>query len=116
MRAKITLVAAAVAAVATYLAVPQLSGKDWPTLLAGVASSGKDLRENSLRPPTPTVQAPAAAPGQMATLVVSQPIAREIVEWDETTARFDAVETVDLRTRVTGYLQEVLCSKTARKS
>ena len=32
---------------------------------------------------------------------------REIVEWDEYTGRFDAVETVEIRARVSGYLTEV---------
>jgi RND family efflux transporter MFP subunit len=40
-------------------------------------------------------------------VAVSQPIAREIVEWDEYTGRFDAVETVEVRARVSGYLVEV---------
>src|SRR5215467_10607071 len=42
------------------------------------------------------------------TVAVSQPIAREIVEWDEYTGRFDAVETVEMRARVSGHLTEVL--------
>ena len=32
---------------------------------------------------------------------------REIVEWDEYTGRFDAVETVEMRARVSGHLTEV---------
>src|ERR1700704_1775742 len=38
---------------------------------------------------------------------VSQPVQREIVEWDEYTGRFDAVETVEMRARVSGHLTEV---------
>src|SRR5689334_24070788 len=38
---------------------------------------------------------------------VSQPVQREIVEWDEYTGRFDAVQTVEIRARVSGYLNEV---------
>jgi RND family efflux transporter MFP subunit len=41
-------------------------------------------------------------------VAVSQPIEREIVEWDEYTGRFDAVETVEMRARVSGHLTEVL--------
>jgi RND family efflux transporter MFP subunit len=48
---------------------------------------------------------PKAAPP---TVAVSQPAAREIVEWDEYTGRFDAVETVEMRARVSGHLTEVL--------
>src|SRR5262249_62178989 len=48
-------------------------------------------------------QAKAAPP----TVAVRQPLVREIVEWDEYTGRFDAVETVEVRARVSGYLTEV---------
>src|SRR3954470_10747168 len=41
------------------------------------------------------------------TVVVSQPVQREVVEWDEYTGRFDAVETVEIRARVSGHLTEV---------
>ena len=41
------------------------------------------------------------------TVAVSKPVEREIVEWDEYTGRFDAVETVEIRARVSGYLTEV---------
>jgi RND family efflux transporter MFP subunit len=40
-------------------------------------------------------------------VVVSQPLQREIAEWDEYTGRFDSVETVEVRARVSGYLTEV---------
>jgi multidrug efflux system membrane fusion protein len=38
---------------------------------------------------------------------VAQPVQREVVEWDEYTGRFDATETVEVRARVSGYLNEV---------
>ncbi len=38
---------------------------------------------------------------------VSTPVQRQIVEWDEYTGRFDATQTVDVRARVSGYLDEV---------
>ncbi|HEY7550790.1 MAG TPA: efflux RND transporter periplasmic adaptor subunit [Hyphomicrobiaceae bacterium] len=38
---------------------------------------------------------------------VAQPVQREVVEWDEYTGRFDATETVEIRARVSGYLNEV---------
>ena len=41
------------------------------------------------------------------TVAVSQPVQRDIVEWDEYTGRFDAVETVEMRARVSGHLTEV---------
>jgi multidrug efflux system membrane fusion protein len=38
---------------------------------------------------------------------VHQPISRDVVEWDEYTGRLEAVESVDVRARVNGYLQSV---------
>jgi len=50
---------------------------------------------------------PAAKTGGAPELTVSQPISRNVKEWDEYTGRFDAVEAVDVRARVSGYLTEV---------
>src|SRR2546426_6970623 len=38
---------------------------------------------------------------------VVQPIAREVVEWDEYIGRLESPETVELRARVSGYLDKV---------
>jgi RND family efflux transporter MFP subunit len=38
---------------------------------------------------------------------VVQPVAREITEWDEFTARLEAVDSVEVRPRVGGYLQSI---------
>ena len=48
--------------------------------------------------------APAPPPPQVD---VTQPIAREVMDWDEYTARLDAVESVEVRPRVSGYLQSI---------
>ena len=40
-------------------------------------------------------------------VTVIQPIAREVVEWDEYTGRLESPETVDVRARVSGYLDKV---------
>jgi RND family efflux transporter MFP subunit len=47
--------------------------------------------------------APQAAPP----VTVASPIQRRITEWDEYTGRFQAIETVEIRARVNGYLQSV---------
>lgn len=44
---------------------------------------------------------PAAPPA----VTVSPPLKRQVVEWDEFTGQFAAVEHVELRARVSGYLQ-----------
>src|SRR5258706_15156771 len=38
---------------------------------------------------------------------VAQPIAREVVEWDEYIGRLESPETVEVRARVSGYLDKV---------
>lgn len=48
----------------------------------------------------PAAQGPAP-------VTVSTPIVKSIVEWDEYTGRFEAVETVEIRARVSGYLDSI---------
>ena len=40
-------------------------------------------------------------------VVVSRPLDREVTEWDEYTARLEAVDSVEVRARVSGYLQSI---------
>jgi RND family efflux transporter MFP subunit len=47
---------------------------------------------------------PAAAP---ATVTVSQPLQKDVVDWDDFVGRFEAVDQVDVRPRVSGYLTEI---------
>lgn len=47
---------------------------------------------------------PAMAPPQV---TVATPLVRQITDWDEYTGRLAAVESVEIRARVTGYLQSV---------
>lgn len=49
----------------------------------------------------------SAASTEPPEVTVSQPVTRKTVEWDEYTGRFDAVEAVDVRARVSGYLTAV---------
>jgi RND family efflux transporter MFP subunit len=48
---------------------------------------------------------PEPAPAPPPTITVSQPLVREIIEWDEYTGRLEATEAVEVRARVSGYLQ-----------
>ena len=52
-------------------------------------------------------QQPTAAPPPPPKVTVSQPINREVVEWEEYTGRLEAVESVEVRARVNGYLQSI---------
>ena len=51
------------------------------------------------------------APGKSATpapnVTASKPLVRTVIEWDEYTGRFDAIANVEIRARVSGYLNEV---------
>ena len=38
---------------------------------------------------------------------VANPVVREITEWDEYTGRFQAVQSVEVRARVSGYLESI---------
>jgi RND family efflux transporter MFP subunit len=50
-------------------------------------------------------QAPGAPPPPVVS--VANPVEKKVVEWDEYTGRFDSIETVEVRARVSGFLNEV---------
>ena len=52
-------------------------------------------------------QAGAAAPAAPPEVTVAHPLAQKLVEWTEFTGRFEAVEWVEVRARVSGYLNSV---------
>lgn len=52
-------------------------------------------------------KAPAAQPPPPAAVDVAKPVVKEITEWDEYTGRLSAVDTVEVRPRVSGYLESV---------
>src|SRR5437762_9320912 len=62
------------------------------TMVLLVAGCGR--RSSQAAPPPPVVS-------------VVQPVSREIVEWDEYIGRLESPETVELRARVSGYLDKV---------
>src|SRR5271157_184188 len=51
-----------------------------------------------------SAQAPAPPPPPV---TVATPIRKEVVEWDEYTGRTEAVESVDVRPRVSGYIDQI---------
>ncbi len=59
---------------------------------------------------SPLFLAPAFAqggPGGPPPVTVAKPVVKDIIEQDEFTGRFEAVDSVDLRARVSGYLEAV---------
>lgn len=65
--------------------------------LAAIGLSGAGCRK----------AAPAPAQRPNPTVTVSQPVAHEIVEWDEYPGWLEATEMVEVRARVNGYLQSI---------
>lgn len=49
----------------------------------------------------------ADGPPPAAAVLVSAPLQRDIVDWDEFVGRFEAIEQVEVRPRVSGYIQSV---------
>src|SRR5262245_45087709 len=50
-------------------------------------------------------QAPPAPPP--ATVIVATPLQKQVVDWDDYAGRFEAVESVEVRPRVSGLIQSV---------
>lgn len=51
--------------------------------------------------------APQPGQGQLPNVKIAQPLSQEVTEWDEYTGRIEAVNSVDVRARVSGYLEKV---------
>lgn len=49
----------------------------------------------------------ASKQGQLPNVKIAQPLSQEVTEWDEYTGRIEAVNSVDIRARVSGYLEKV---------
>jgi multidrug efflux system membrane fusion protein len=62
--------------------------------LAGCGNSGQN-------------QAAAASEGPPPAVRTAQPVQKDVVEWDEYTGRIEAMETVEVRARVDGYLTRI---------
>ncbi len=63
-------------------------------LTAGCDQGQPQASQQKVQPPAPVVS-------------VSKPAQRGVVEWDEYTGRFDATQTVEIRARVSGHLNDV---------
>ncbi|WP_374649702.1 efflux RND transporter periplasmic adaptor subunit [Dongia sp.] len=53
------------------------------------------------------VQSAAAAPAAPPPVTTAKPLVKRIVEWDEFTGQFEAVDSVEIRARVSGYLESI---------
>ncbi|MFA5898162.1 MAG: efflux RND transporter periplasmic adaptor subunit, partial [Hyphomicrobium sp.] len=92
-------------AAAALVALGPMRGESVQSGLADAADTVKSLLASSGgQGPSRAGGSPAAAPPE---LTVSQPIGRRVIEWDEYTGRFEAVQSVEIRARVSGYLDAV---------
>ena len=113
MGLRTTLAVAVLVLAAAYVLVPQMSGRSWDVILSDAEKSARELASSSVRPPQSTssaggkLPAPAAGAPPPPQLSVSLPITRPITDKIVATGRFEAVETVELRSRVAGYLNSV---------
>lgn len=105
MRLGTTVLAVAIIAAAAYVAIPRVTEKSWERIAADSERMIRDLTASTIRPPQ--VNAPAPATSAAPELSVSLPLRREITDWNTVTGRFEPTEAVDLRARVSGYLDRV---------
>jgi RND family efflux transporter MFP subunit len=66
----------------------------WTALAAAAIAASGPAAAQTTPPPVPTV-------------TISPPLQKEIVEWDQFTGQFQAVDFVEIRARVAGYLTEI---------
>jgi RND family efflux transporter MFP subunit len=85
---------------------PARRGTSWLIAVLLLAAAGAGWWYYMHRPAAPSPMAQSAAGGPPP-VTVSTPLQREIVEWDEFTGQFAAVEYVELRARVSGYLEQI---------
>jgi RND family efflux transporter, MFP subunit len=52
-------------------------------------------------------QAPQQPPAQTPNVKIAKPLSQEVTEWDEYTGRIQAVDAVEVRARVAGYLEKI---------
>ncbi len=111
MRLRYAILTLVLALAAAVIAMGPLRGRSVEAAIgdiAGlVASTAKTGYAAVFEASSAADRAKDAAASQPPEVTVSQPATRKVTEWDEYTGRFDAVEAVDIRARVSGYLTTV---------
>ncbi len=78
----------------------------WFGIIAGGSFALTGLSGCDQPSANPDKQVKAAAPPPVVS--ATQPRVQSLIDWDEYTGRFDAVEAVDVRARISGYLDRVM--------
>ena len=103
MRPRYIVLGLALVAAAALVIMGPLRGRSIEETLNDLAGTLTAALSGSTGPASRATNAALPPPE----ITVSQPAVRKTIEWDEYTGRFDAVEAVDVRARVSGYLTEV---------
>lgn len=103
MRPRYIVLGLALVAAAALVIMGPLRGRSIEETLNNLAGTLTAALPGSTGPASRATNAALPPPE----ITVSQPAVRKTIEWDEYTGRFDAVEAVDVRARVSGYLTEV---------
>jgi RND family efflux transporter MFP subunit len=103
MRPRYIILGLALVAAAALVIMGPLRGRSVKETLSDLAGTLTAALPGSTGPASRATNAALPPPE----ITVSQPAVRKTIEWDEYTGRFDAVEAVDVRARVSGYLTEV---------
>ncbi len=103
MRPRYIVLGLALVAAAALVIMGPLRGRSIEETLNNLAGTLTAALPGSTGPASRATNAALPPPE----ITVSQPVVRKTIEWDEYTGRFDAVEAVDVRARVSGYLTEV---------
>ena len=82
-------------------------GVRWAVILLALAAIAGLLYYNYRFAGRETANATSAGPPKPPPVTVSHPLVKTITEWDEYTGQFQAVDSVEVRARVSGYLTEI---------
>ncbi len=107
MRPRYVLLILVLAAAAAIVALGPLSGKSVQEGISGLGDNARSAINTLFNFGPSASKSNVPSPPPAPELTVSQPIARDVIEWDEYLGRFDAVEEVKMQARVSGYLTNV---------
>ncbi len=107
MRPRYVILTLVLAAAAAIVALGPLTGKSVQEGISGLGDNARSAIAALFNFGPGATKSKGSTPPPAPELTVSQPIARDIIEWDEYLGRFDAVEEVKMQARVSGYLTNV---------
>jgi RND family efflux transporter MFP subunit len=107
MRPRYVILTLVLAAAAAIVALGPLTGKSVQEGISGLGDNARSAIAALFNFGPSATKSKGSTPPPAPELTVSQPIARDVIEWDEYLGRFDAVEEVKMQARVSGYLTNV---------